>query len=41
VRGVLKLTLHASGYDNSFIPIAGKPFTDTGSASCHGVPPAG
>jgi PKD repeat protein len=39
--GVLKLTLHASSYDYSFIPIAGDTFTDTGSGSCHGVPPAG
>jgi PKD repeat protein len=38
--GVLKLTLHASSYDYSFIPIAGQTFTDAGSASCHGVPPA-
>ena len=38
--GVLKLTLHPSSYDFAFVPIAGQSFTDTGSASCHGAPPA-
>jgi PKD repeat protein len=38
--GVLKLTLHASGYDFSFIPVAGQSFTDAGSGSCHGAPSA-
>src|SRR3989454_8832856 len=36
--GVLKLTLSADGsgtYSWKFIPIAGKTFTDTGSATCH------
>jgi len=33
--GVLQLTLHASGYDWKFIPVAGRPFTDSGSGSCH------
>lgn len=33
--GVLKLTLHANGYDWRFIPVAGRTFTDAGSASCH------
>ena len=37
--GVLKLTLHASSYDYTFVPIAGQTFTDAGSASCHGAPP--
>ena len=37
--GVLKLTLHATGYDWEFVPVAGKTFTDTGSGQCHGVPP--
>ncbi len=37
--GVLKLTLHPSSYDYSFIPIAGATFTDAGSGSCHGAPP--
>lgn len=34
-RGVLKLTLGATGYDWSYIPIAGQSFTDQGSGSCH------
>jgi PKD repeat protein len=38
--GVLKLTLHPSSYDFAFVPIAGQSFTDAGSASCHGAPPA-
>ena len=38
--GLLKLTLHASSYDYSFIPIAGQSFTDAGSGSCHGAPPS-
>jgi len=33
--GVLKLTLHATGYDWEFIPIPGSSFTDSGSGSCH------
>jgi hypothetical protein len=33
--GVLRLTLHASSYDWSFIHEAGKTFTDSGSAYCH------
>jgi hypothetical protein len=33
--GVLKLTLHPTGYDWQFIPIAGQTFTDSGSGSCH------
>jgi hypothetical protein len=36
--GVLKLTLRADGYDFSFIPVAGKTFTDSGSGSCHDRP---
>jgi hypothetical protein len=36
--GVLKLTLHASGYNWQFIPIAGETYTDSGSADCHGAP---
>jgi PKD repeat protein len=36
--GVLKLTLHSTSYDFSFIPIAGQSFTDSGSTSCHGSP---
>lgn len=33
--GVLKLTLHASGYAWEFVPEAGKSFHDSGSGSCH------
>ncbi|HKV04131.1 MAG TPA: metallophosphoesterase [Candidatus Acidoferrales bacterium] len=33
--GVLKLTLHATGYDWQFIPEAGKSFTDSGNGTCH------
>ncbi|HEY3237993.1 MAG TPA: metallophosphoesterase, partial [Acidimicrobiia bacterium] len=36
--GVMKLTLHANSYDWEFVPEAGKTFTDTGTASCHGAP---
>jgi hypothetical protein len=32
--GVLKLTLHESGYDWEFIPVTGSIFTDSGSGSC-------
>lgn len=33
--GVLKLTLHPSGYDWQFVPAAGSTFTDSGSTECH------
>jgi hypothetical protein len=33
--GVLQLTLHDTGYDWTFIPVAGKSFTDSGSDICH------
>ncbi len=33
--GVLRLELHATGYDWRFIPVAGRTFTDAGSGSCH------
>lgn len=33
--GVLKLTLHAGGYDWTFVPQAGKTYSDAGSATCH------
>ncbi len=33
--GVLKLTLHANGYDWRFVPEPGKAFTDSGIGSCH------
>jgi acid phosphatase type 7 len=38
--GVLKLTLHAASYDFAFLPVAGAKFTDAGSGTCHGRPPA-
>jgi hypothetical protein len=33
--GILRLTLHPSGYDWAFVPAAGGTFTDRGSGSCH------
>jgi hypothetical protein len=33
-HGVLKLTLHPTGYEWQFVPVAGRTFTDSGSASC-------
>jgi hypothetical protein len=33
--GILKVGLHASGYDWRFVAEPGKTFTDSGSASCH------
>jgi acid phosphatase type 7 len=33
--GVLKLTLRTASYDWEFVPVAGKIFSDSGSASCH------
>jgi len=33
--GVLKVTLHADGYDWEFIPVEGATFTDRGNAKCH------
>ena len=33
--GVLKLTLNSGGYAWKFVPVAGKTFTDSGTASCH------
>jgi acid phosphatase type 7 len=33
--GVLKLTLHPTGYEWKFVPETGKTFTDSGVASCH------
>jgi hypothetical protein len=38
--GVLKLTLHSSGYDWEFVPEAGGTFTDSGSGTCHARPVA-
>lgn len=34
-QGVLKLTLHASGYSWEFVPVAGSSFRDSGVAACH------
>jgi Calcineurin-like phosphoesterase/Bacterial Ig domain len=33
--GVLKVTLHANGYDWQFVPVAGATFTDRGSNTCN------
>ena len=33
--GVLTVTLHPTGYDWQFIPVAGMNFTDSGSGICH------
>ena len=33
-QGVIKLTLHATGYDWKFMPVAGATFTDAGSGTC-------
>ncbi|HET9709310.1 MAG TPA: Ig-like domain-containing protein [Gemmatimonadales bacterium] len=33
--GMLRLVLHATGYDWRFIPVAGRTFTDSGSGTCH------
>ena len=35
--GVLKLTLHPTSYDWSFVHEAGKVFTDSGTSSCRGA----
>ena len=33
--GVLKLTLHETGYSWEFVPVAGDTLRDSGSAACH------
>jgi YD repeat-containing protein len=33
--GMLRLALHANGYDWRFVPESGKTFSDSGSESCH------
>ena len=33
--GVLRLTLAEGHFDWAFVPVAGKTFTDSGSAPCH------
>jgi hypothetical protein len=35
VHGVLNLTLSAGSYSYAFVPIAGKAYADSGTASCH------
>jgi Calcineurin-like phosphoesterase len=35
--GVLKLTLHPTSYDWTFVPIAGGTFRDSGTGRCHGL----
>jgi hypothetical protein len=37
--GVLKLTLHPGSYEWTFLPQAGKTFTDSGSTPCSPLPP--
>jgi lipopolysaccharide/colanic/teichoic acid biosynthesis glycosyltransferase/PKD repeat protein len=37
--GVLTLTLNANDYSWQFVPVAGKTFTDSGTGTCHGLPP--
>jgi len=34
-HGVLRLTLRPDTYDWRFVPVAGAPFTDAGSGTCH------
>jgi hypothetical protein len=36
--GALKLTLRSDAYDWNFLPQAGKTFSDSGTATCHGRP---
>ena len=33
--GILKLNLHPTSYDWTFIPVAGETFTDSGKGTCH------
>lgn len=33
--GVLKLTLHSSSYDWTFVPVPGSPLSDSGTTACH------
>lgn len=33
--GLLKFTLHATGYDWQFVPVAGKTYSDSGTGGCH------
>jgi hypothetical protein len=36
--GILAVTLHPTSFDWQFIHEAGKTFTDSGTATCHGIP---
>ena len=36
--GVLQLTLGASDYSWTFLPVAGSTFTDSGTGTCHSAP---
>jgi hypothetical protein len=38
--GLLRLTLHPTGYDWHFVPAAGGTFTDSGTGTCHSATPA-
>jgi hypothetical protein len=38
-HGVLRLTLHPTSYDWTFVPVVGDPFTDSDSRSCVGTAP--
>jgi acid phosphatase type 7 len=38
--GVLKLVLRPQSYEWRFLPIPGRTFTDSGTGTCHGRPPA-
>lgn len=35
IFGVMKLTMHPSGYDYSYVPDPATPFSDAGSGTCH------
>ena len=37
--GVLRLTLHPTGYDWQFVPATGGSFTDSGTGTCHSATP--
>jgi peptidoglycan/xylan/chitin deacetylase (PgdA/CDA1 family) len=37
-HGVIRLTLHSTGYDWTFVHDTDGTFTDSGSATCHGAP---
>ena len=39
--GVLRMVLHDSSYEWSFVPIPGQTFTDSGSTACHTSTPDG